>query len=220
MPATDAALARAGSLGLVQGTAPYIAAVLGTGILALPGLAGTAAGPASLVAVFVVPLLSIPLASTFAALAARYPDPGGVASYVRRALGPTWARTTGYSFFFGVGTAISLFVWAFAGREVGTHIAAEFTNPGGVTPLATAVALVLVGIAYLALQYVTVAVLGRAAGRGQVAPLDLVATNAPGVGPVFVAVIAAVAAVGVLNVYLGAFILIHTSSMVAIMCSA
>ncbi|WP_241981689.1 MULTISPECIES: hypothetical protein [unclassified Cryobacterium] len=66
----------------------------------------------------------------------------------------------------------------------------------------------------------TVAVLGRAAGRGQVAPLDLVATNAPGVGPVFVAVIAAVAAVGVLNVYLGAFILIHTSSMVAIMCSA
>ncbi|WP_241985936.1 hypothetical protein [Cryobacterium sp. Hz7] len=114
MPATDAAPARAGSLGLVQGTAPYIAAVLGTGILALPGLAGTAAGPASLVAVF-VSLLSIPVASTFAAPAARYPDPGGVASYVRRALGPTWARTTGYSFFFGVGTAISLFVWAFAG---------------------------------------------------------------------------------------------------------
>ncbi|WP_166784754.1 amino acid permease [Cryobacterium sp. TMT2-14] len=102
MPATDAALARAGSLGLVQGTAPYIAAVLGAGILALPGLAGTAAGPASLVAVF-VSLLSIPVASTFAAPAARYPDPGGVASYVRRALGPTWARTTGYSFFFGVG---------------------------------------------------------------------------------------------------------------------
>lgn len=293
--ATDAEPVRAGSLGLVQGTALYIAAVLGTGILVLPGLAATAAGPASLVAVFVVFLLSIPLAGTFAALASRYPDPGGVASYVRRALGPTWARMTGYWFFFGVGfggpvvavlgaeyvvaivgseqsavpvvaflilvppfvsnylgvrvsgvvqllltgallvvvvvvvalafpaadpgnfepflsqgwggvgTAISLFVWAFAGWEVGTHMAGEFKNPRRVIPLATAIALVVVGGAYLSLQYVTVAVLGEAAGQGPVPLLDLVATNAPGVGPVFVAVIAAVVAVGVLNVYLGAF---------------
>src|SRR5690606_15133281 len=46
--------------------------------------------------------LSVPLAGTFAALAARYPDPGGVASYVRRALGATAARATGYWFYFGV----------------------------------------------------------------------------------------------------------------------
>ncbi|HSP52067.1 MAG TPA: amino acid permease [Cryobacterium sp.] len=293
--ATDATTPGSGSLGLVQGTALYIAAVLGTGILVLPGLAAAAAGPASLVAVFLVFLLSIPLAGTFAALASRYPDPGGVASYVRRALGQTWARMTGYWFFFGVGvgapvvavlgaeyvvaivgaehtavpwvallllvppfvsnylgvrvsgavqllltgallfvvvgvvalafpsavpgnfapflpqgwggvgTAISLFVWAFAGWEVGTHVAGEFRNPRRVIPLATAIALVVVGVAYLALQYVTVAVLGEAAGQGQVPLLDLVATNAPGVGPVLVAVIAAIVAVGVLNVYLGAF---------------
>ena len=294
-PSTDARPAHAGSLGLVQGTALYIAAVLGTGILVLPGLAATAAGPASLLAVFAVFLLSIPLAGAFAALASRFPDPGGVASYVRLALGQTWARMTGYWFFFGVGfgapvvamlgaeyvvaivgadrgavpwvalgilippfvsnyfglrvsgvvqlaltgallvvvvgvvavalpsadptrfepflpngwggvgTAISLFVWAFAGWEVGTHIAGEFRNPRRVIPLATAIALVVVGFAYLGLQYVTIAVLGNRAGAGQVPLLELVSTAPFGVGPLFVAVIAAVVALGVLNVYIGAF---------------
>jgi len=47
-------------------------------------------------------VLSVPLAGTFAVLAARYPDPGGVASYVRRAIGGTAARMTGYWFMFGV----------------------------------------------------------------------------------------------------------------------
>jgi len=285
----------AGSLGLLQGTALYIAAVLGTGILVLPGLAASVAGPASVLAVIAVFLLSIPLAGTFAALASRFPDPGGVASYVRRALGQTWARMAGYWFFFGVGvgapvvailgaeyvvaivgadssavvwvalailvppfvsnffglrvsglvqlvltgallsivigvvavalpaadpgnfepflphgwggvgTAISLFVWAFAGWEVGTHIAGEFKNPRRVIPLATAIALVIVGVAYFGLQYVTVAVLGESAGSGRVPLLDLVATSTLGVGPVFVAVIAAIVALGVLNVYIGAF---------------
>lgn len=292
--APDAAPPHTGSLGLVQGTALYIAAVLGTGILVLPGLAATAAGPASILAVAAVFVLSIPLAGTFAALASRFPDPGGVASYVRRALGQTWARMAGYWFFFGVcvgapvvavlgaeyvvaivgadrsavvwvalailvppfvsnyfgvrvtgavqlvltgallvvvigvvsigapaaspanfqpflpngwggvGTAISLFVWAFAGWEVGTHIAGEFTNPRRVIPLATAIALVVVGVAYLALQWVTVAVLGSSAGTGQVPLLDLVSTSTLRIGPIFVAVIAAIVALGVMNVYLGA----------------
>jgi amino acid efflux transporter len=293
--APDGGTARRGTLGLVQGTALYVAAVLGTGILVLPGLAASAAGPASIGAVLVVFLLSIPLAGTFAALAARYPDAGGVASYVRRSLGQTWARMAGYWFFFGVGagapvvamlgaeyvvaivgadrssvlwvalaifvppfaanffglrvsgavqlvltaallfvvvgvvsvafpsadpanfqpflphgwggvgTAISLFVWAFAGWEIGTHISGEFRNPRRVIPIATAIALVIVGAAYLALQYVTVAVLGESAGAGQVPLLDLVANSTLGIGPLLVAVIAAIVALGVLNVYLGAF---------------
>ena len=77
----------AGSVGLLQGSALYIAAVLGTGILVLPALAATRAGPASVLSVLAVLLLSIPLAGTFAALAARYPDAGGVATFVRLALG-------------------------------------------------------------------------------------------------------------------------------------
>lgn len=284
-----------GTLGLGQGTALYVASVLGTGILVLPGLAAAAAGPASIVAVAAVLVLSIPLAGTFAALAARYPDAGGVASYVRRALGATAARMTGYWFFFGVcvgapvvavlggeyvvavlgvdraavpvigialfvppfianwfgvriagwvqfvltglllsvvigvvavtfpavdaanfepflphgwagvGVAISLFVWAFAGWEVGTHIAGEFRNPRRTIPIATAIAIVIVGAGYLSLQIVTVAVLGDRAGEGQVPLLDLVETTAPGVGSVLVAIVAGIVSLGVVNAYLPAF---------------
>ena len=291
----EAGRRHAGTVGLMQGSALYISAVLGTGILVLPSLAATTAGPASIVAVLAVLLLSIPLAGTFAALAARYPDAGGVATFVRLALGRTAARMAGYFFFFGVcvgspvvavlgssyvvaifggprwvvigvavlilippfvsnafglrvsgwvqlvltgalvvivvgvvavsapaarpqnftpflshgwvgvGAAISLFVWAFAGWEAVTHIAGEFRSPRRTIPLATAIAIAAVGAAYLALQVVTVAVLGSSAGDSPVPLLDLVAKTAPRFGPAFVAAIAAVVALGVLNAYLGAF---------------
>ena len=60
-----------GRLGLVRASALYVAAVLGTGILVLPSLAAKAAGPASILSVLAVLILSIPLAGTFAALASR-----------------------------------------------------------------------------------------------------------------------------------------------------
>jgi len=273
----------------------YIGAVLGTGILVLPGLAADAAGPASILAVAAVLVASIPLAGTFAALAARYPDAGGVATFVQLALGPTAARMSGYWFFFGVsfgapvlavlggeytaaalglnrgfvpvigfaflavplvvnafglrlsgsiqfvltallvvvvvgvvatsapairaenygpflphgwagvGLAISLFVWAFAGWEAVTHIAAEFRNPRRTIPLATGIAIVVVGLAYLALQVVTVGALGSGRRDSQVPLIDLVALTVPGGGPVIVAIIAAVVVVGVLNAYIPAF---------------
>ncbi len=276
-------------------SALYIAAVLGTGILVLPGLAEHAAGPASIVAVAVVLALSVPLAGTFAALAARFPDAGGVATFVRLALGPTAARMAGYWFFFGVqfgspvvatlgaeylvaalgadravvpfaalaflivpltisffglrvsgsvqlvltgllvvvvvgvvavtapavqpanfqpflphgwsgvALAISLFVWAFAGWEAVTHIAGEFRSPRRTIPIATAVAIVVVGAAYLSLQVVTVGVSTTPTRGGRVPLIDLVSVTAPGVGPVVVAVIAAVVAIGVLNAYVPAF---------------
>jgi len=279
----------------VQGTALYIASVLGTGLLVLPGLAAQAAGPASIVAVLAVIGLSIPLAGTFAVLAARYPDPGGVASYVRRALGGTAARMTGYWFMFGVcagapvvavlggeyvvaaagidramvpvislailvppfaanvfgvrvagwvqfvltalllavvvgvvslaapaveaqsfepflphgwagvGTAISLFVWAFAGWEVGTHISGEFRDPRRAIPVGTAIALVVTGACYLVLQIVTVGALGDDAGKGAVPLLELARLGSPGLGAAAVGVIAAIVALGVMNAYLAAF---------------
>lgn len=286
---------RTGTVGLAQGSALYIAAVLGTGILVLPSLAARAAGPASLLAVVALIVLSIPLAGTFAVLASRYPDAGGVATFVRLALGPTASRMTGYWFFFGVSfgspvvallgaeyvvavlgverswafllgpvllvppllvnfaglrlsgrvqlflsgllvavvvgviafavpaadpanfepflpngwsgvaTAVSLFVWAFAGWEAVTHIAGEFKRPRFTIPAATGIAIVVVGASYLGLQWVTVAVLGDSAGRSPVPLLDLVGVTAPDWGKYVVAVIAGVVAVGVLNAYLGAF---------------
>jgi amino acid efflux transporter len=269
--------------------------VLGTGILVLPALAARVAGPASVLSVLAVLLLSIPLAGTFAALASRYPDAGGVATFVRLALGQTAARMSGYWFFFGVaiggpvvailgaeylvatfggprwvvilvgvliylppfvinsiglrvsgsvqlvltailllvvigvvvvslpaarasnfvpflphgwggvGAAISLFVWAFAGWEAVTHIAAEFRNPRRTIPLATAIAIATVGVAYLALQFVTVAVLGSAHASSAVPLLDLVAATAPRFGVWVIALIAIIVAIGVLNAYLPAF---------------
>ena len=77
-----------GTVGLAQAIALYTAAVLGTGVLVLPALAAATAGPASILAVIAMIVLSIPLAGTFAALASRFPDPGGVATDVRRSLGP------------------------------------------------------------------------------------------------------------------------------------
>jgi amino acid efflux transporter len=284
-----------GNIGLASASALYVAAVLGTGILVLPGLAADAAGPASVLAVAAVLLLSIPLAGTFAALAARFPDAGGVATFARLALGETAARATGYWFFFGVGfgapvvaslggeylaaafgldhglvpligfiffgltfvlaafglrvsgpvqlvlsgllvvvvvivvasavpstevsrfepfmphgwagvgVAVSLFVWAFAGWEAVTHIAGEFRNPRRTIPLATAIAIAVVGIAYLALQFATVGVLGAEGGSSTVPLIDLVAITLPGFGPFIVGTIAAIVVIGVLNAYLPAF---------------
>lgn len=284
-----------GRIGLPSASALYIAAVLGTGILVLPGLAADVAGPASILAVAIVFVISIPLAGTFAALAARFPDAGGVATFVRLALGPTAARMTGYWFFFGcgfgapvvatlggeylaavvglpreliavvgagfllvaiglawmglrvssgvqlgltallvvvvvivvasavpvaqpanlepfmphgwlgVGLAISLFVWAFAGWEAITHWASEFKNPRRTLPLATAIAVVVVGVAYLALQVATVTVSGARGGSSLVPLIDLVAVTLPGFGPAIVAGIAVIVVLGVLNVYVPAF---------------
>lgn len=284
-----------GRLGLAAATALYIAGVLGSGVLVLPGLTAGVAGPASVVAVVVSFALSIPMAMTFAVLAARYPDPGGVASYVRRSLGNTAARAAGYWFFFGipwgipilmllgseyltavlglspalipvlglgffavpftvnwfglrvaswaqflltglllvvvvwigaialpaisqsrfepflphgwdgVGTAISMFVWAFAGWEVGTHIAGEFRNPSRVIPLATTLALLVVGASYIVLQFVTIGVLPDRDHPSVVPLFDLVTVLAPGWGPWLTASVAVIVTVGVLNVYLPAF---------------
>jgi amino acid transporter len=72
-------------IGVGQGTAIYVAAILGAGILALPSLAAKVAGPASILSWVGLVLLSIPMAATFAALGARYPDGGGVATFVTKA---------------------------------------------------------------------------------------------------------------------------------------
>ncbi|MGW5241201.1 amino acid permease [Monashia sp. NPDC004114] len=91
-----------GSLTIAQGTALSVGAVLGTGVITLPALAAEVAGPASLVAWALLVLLSIPLASTFAALGSRYPDGGGVSTYVRRAFGDRAAGAVGWCFYFAV----------------------------------------------------------------------------------------------------------------------
>lgn len=86
-------------IGVGQGIALYVSAILGAGVLVLPGQAASMAGPASLVSWAIAGLLGIPLASMFAALARRYPDAGGIASYAKAGFGPRVGGVAGWLFF-------------------------------------------------------------------------------------------------------------------------
>jgi len=119
-----------------QGAAVSIGAVLGTGVISLPALGAQAAGPASLVAWAALVLLSVPLALTFAALGARYPDAGGVATYVRRAFGDRLATVVGWTFYLAVPIGAPA-----AGFMCGAYVAAAFGG-GTRTVLLTAAGLI------------------------------------------------------------------------------
>lgn len=283
--------AHGGRLTLAQGSALYVGAVLGTGVIALPALAAEAAGPASLLAWLGLVLLSIPLAATFAALGARYADSGGVATYARKAFGDRAAAVVGWCFFFAVpfggpasvlfggayvaaalgggrgtaeiaaavmmagvalanafgvhitgrvqlalsgllvaflvaaialslpharldnlrpfaphgwlaiGPSAVLLVWAFVGWEAVTHLAAEFRRPDRDLPRATAVAVTLIAVLYLALAFATVVVLGSAAATTE-APLgELVARGVGGNARMLAAVPAVLLTLGTMNAY-------------------
>jgi amino acid efflux transporter len=88
------------SIGLLQATALYIAAILGSGVLFLSGSTAHVAGPASLIAWLLVILLSFPLAYSFAAMSRAYPDAGGAATFVKMAFGPGMGGMIGWFYFF------------------------------------------------------------------------------------------------------------------------
>ncbi|HEU4946123.1 MAG TPA: amino acid permease [Kribbella sp.] len=128
----------AGRLTVAQGTALYVGAVLGTGIIVLPAIAADVAGPASLLAWLGLALLSAPLAVTFAALGARYPDAGGVATYARLAFGDQAAAVVGWCFYLSIPFgAPAAALWA------GAYVA-EAIGGGATTTAVTAVALMIV----------------------------------------------------------------------------
>lgn len=140
LPATAQPPHSAGSLTWVQGTALYIGAVLGTGVIALPALAARTAGPASLLAWLALIGLSIPLAATFSALGARYPDAGGVATCVKLAFGPYPAAIVGWCFLFAVpvgAPAAAMFAGAYVQAAIGggsaTLVLTAFSLVLGVT---------------------------------------------------------------------------------------
>ncbi|MDQ0351573.1 amino acid efflux transporter [Alkalibacillus filiformis] len=87
------------SIGLFQGIALYIAAILGSGVLFLSGATASIAGPASIVSWLIVILISFPLAYSFASLAREYPDAGGTATFVRRSFGYHLGNIVGWFYF-------------------------------------------------------------------------------------------------------------------------
>jgi amino acid efflux transporter len=94
--------AAAGRLTTARGAALYIGALLGPGLLLLPGLAAAAAGPASVLAWAGLLVLSGLFAVVFGALGRGFPSTGGVIGYVRAGLGVRAGAIAGWSFLAGV----------------------------------------------------------------------------------------------------------------------
>jgi amino acid efflux transporter len=278
-------------MSVAQGAALTIGAVLGTGVISLPAMAAGIAGPASILAWLGLVVLSAPLATTFAALGARYPDAGGVSTYARRAFGRPAATAVGWLFYlvvavaappaaafaggyvadlvggsrtatmwaagviiagvallnwFGVrisgrvqlgmasvlaalltvatvvalphadlghltpfapngwgavAPAAAVVVWGFAGWEAVTSLTADYRNPARDVPRAAVVAVVVVGVLYLAIVTTSILVLGPRVGASQAPLAELlgVAFGAP--GRVATTVVAVLLTVGAMNAY-------------------
>lgn len=123
------------SLGIVHGTALYLGALIGPGLLLVPALAAQRAGAASIVAWVGLLAVSAPLAVTFGALGVRHPVAGGVSTYVREGLGDDAAAVTGGWFL----TAI--LIGAPAAALIGGYYVAALTDSG--TTVATSVGFVM-----------------------------------------------------------------------------
>jgi len=128
-------------LGPWQGVAVYVGSVLGPGVLVLPRLAADAAGPASLVAWGLLLAFSVPVAATFAALGARFPDGGGVSTFVRHAFGPRAAAAVGWWFYLAIPPGVV------AGALIGAGYVAGAAGFGGRGTLLVAVGLLAVAFA-------------------------------------------------------------------------
>src|SRR5215469_13417598 len=86
------------NLTITRGSALYIGALLGPGLLLLPGIAAAQAGPASILAWVALLFLSGLFAAVFSALGRRLPSAGGVMGYVAAGLGRRAGLATGWSF--------------------------------------------------------------------------------------------------------------------------
>ena len=128
---------RAG-LGVIRGSALYVGALIGPGLLLVPALAAQTAGAASIVAWGALLVLSAPLAITFAALGVRHPVAGGVAAYVRAGFGDTAAAVTG-GWFLG-----AVMLGAPAVSLIGGYYVADLTGSGTAVAATVGLAMFLV----------------------------------------------------------------------------
>jgi amino acid efflux transporter len=126
---------RSGRIGVVRGTALYVGALIGPGLLLVPALAAEAAGPAAIVAWVGLLVLSLPLAVTFATLGVRHPVPGGVTAYVEEGLGARAAGVTGAVFL----TAV--FIGAPAVALIGGLYVADLVGGGRTVAVLTGLAM-------------------------------------------------------------------------------
>jgi Gamma-aminobutyrate permease and related permeases len=90
------------TLKLPHVVALYIGAVLGSGILILPGLVAEVSGPASLLAWGLMAVVVVPMALTIGLLSAKHPNVGGVSHFVSKAFNANIGSLIGWFFLMSV----------------------------------------------------------------------------------------------------------------------
>lgn len=120
------------SITWMQGAALTIGAVLGAGILVLPAITAEMAGPASLISWLFMGLLSLPMVIVIGLMSSRFPDSGGMATYVRQGFGNHAGHITGILMLTAMpfGMPVTALIGAhylgsvFAWSSLGIHLAA------------------------------------------------------------------------------------------------
>jgi amino acid efflux transporter len=135
---------RPADLTTARGAALYIGALLGPGLLLLPGIAAAEAGPASIVAWLGLLGLSGMFAAVFSALGQSYPQAGGVVGYVTAGLGSRAGRIAGWSFLCGVVTGAPIVCL------IGASYVASFAGGGRLVRAGVAAALLFTVLALTA----------------------------------------------------------------------
>src|SRR5262250_3710214 len=126
------------NLTTARGAALYIGAILGPGLLLLPGLAAAEAGPASILAWLALLGLSGLFAAVFSALGRRFPSAGGVMGYVAAGLGNRAGLAVGWSFLVAVLGGAPLVCL------IGASYVTELTGGGQVARAGAAVVLLMI----------------------------------------------------------------------------
>ncbi|WP_439658820.1 APC family permease [Lentzea sp. HUAS TT2] len=120
-----------------RGSAMYVGALLGPGLLVLPGLTAAIAGPASVLTWAALLVLSGLLGWVFAALGIRVPSATGVRGYVALGLGGRAATATSWTFLAGIITGTPIVC------VIGGSYVAELAGAGRVTACLIAVVIML-----------------------------------------------------------------------------
>ena len=173
------------NLTIPRGAALYIGAILGPGLLLLPGLAAAEAGPASILAWLGLLIVVVIVAAAGSATAARAGN---------------WAPFAPHGWL-SVGSAAATLMFSFVGWEAVAPLTTRFAEPSRQLPRAVAIALAVTTALYLGLAVATISVLGPRAATD--VPLAALLSHAIGAaGPAAAAVAAIVLTIGAVNAYI------------------
>jgi amino acid transporter len=159
-------------LGLFGATAVGVGAIVGGGILALAGVAFATAGPGAIVAFGLNGAIAFLTAMSFAQLARRFPESGGIYTYAKKVLSIEVAFVVGWVVWFAsivAGVLYALGFSAFVAEGLGRLLPLLGRSPewlGGQT--------LRLGVALAAILLYTLGLVRRAAGGGNAATIGKV----------------------------------------------